>query len=113
VSIFTPENINVHTVTQEISGCDSSYKLTEDILTSCSASAVTPEWIVRQRVTTRFAALPNIVLGREMLPEAIFSRDATPDNLARLLEPLLIPESAQRRQQVVDYANRDAIPWGP
>ena len=35
------------------------------------------------------------------MPEALFARDATPENLSRLLEPLLLPGSPERRHQVI------------
>ena len=36
-----------------------------------------------------------------MMPEALFARDATPENLSQLLEPLLLPDSPERRHQVI------------
>ena len=44
-------------------------------------------------------ALANLVAGEDVTPEAI-QGDATPERLSALLEPLLDPESAERREAV-------------
>uniref|UniRef100_A0A061RYN6 lipid-A-disaccharide synthase n=1 Tax=Tetraselmis sp. GSL018 TaxID=582737 RepID=A0A061RYN6_9CHLO len=55
------------------------------------------EWYVRLRARIAYASLPNIVLGREALPEALFSR-ATPDNIAAAAGELLESAELQHRQ---------------
>jgi len=55
------------------------------------------EWIVRQRVTLKHASLPNIVLGREVVPEALFSA-ASPERLADLLHRIVLEQSERSKQ---------------
>jgi lipid-A-disaccharide synthase len=41
------------------------------------------EWVARRLAAVRHLALPNILAGHEIVPEAIFS-DCTPERLAQL-----------------------------
>lgn len=40
------------------------------------------EWVARRLAAVRHLALPNILAGREVVPEAIFA-DCTPERLAQ------------------------------
>ncbi|NDU85329.1 MAG: lipid-A-disaccharide synthase [Ferrovum sp.] len=51
-------------------------------------------WMVRRKVVSRFVGLPNIILGREVVPE-ILQEQATSDRLATELALLLQDETAR------------------
>jgi lipid-A-disaccharide synthase len=52
-------------------------------------------WLVSRLVTTPFVALPNILLGRELVPE-LLQEAATPQALAAALQPLLAAGGSQQ-----------------
>ncbi|MGE3247698.1 MAG: lipid-A-disaccharide synthase [Beijerinckiaceae bacterium] len=63
-------------------------------------------FLVRRLVRTPFAGLPNIIAGREVIPEFL-QEAATPENLAAALAPLLAG-GAQRAAQLAGFAEVDA-----
>jgi lipid-A-disaccharide synthase len=57
-----------------------------------------PSWLLlRALVKTPFAALPNILAGRALVPE-LLQQAATPAAMAAALRPLLAGEPAAARQ---------------
>ncbi len=63
-------------------------------------------WL-RYVVTVRTMVLPNLILGRNAIPE-FFQDDCTPERLARALQPLLIG-GPERGQQIAAFAELDAL----
>jgi lipid-A-disaccharide synthase len=53
-------------------------------------------WYGHRMIKHRFITLPNLVLGREVVPELLQER-ATPERLADALEALMVDPSAQHR----------------
>jgi lipid-A-disaccharide synthase len=47
-------------------------------------------------------ALPNLIAGRDVVPE-VLQNQATPERLAELLLPLLPPDSAERAEMIAGY----------
>jgi len=59
-------------------------------------------WLVKRLAITRFAALPNVLAGRALVPE-LLQEAATPEAMAAQLEPLLaVPEAAAEQLQAFD-----------
>jgi lipid-A-disaccharide synthase len=59
-------------------------------------------WLVKRLAITRFAALPNVLAGRALVPE-LLQEAATPEAMAAQLEPLLaFPEAAAEQLQAFD-----------
>ena len=58
--------------------------------------------LARRLVRVDRIALPNLIAGRDVVPEVLQSH-ATPDRLADLLMALLPPDSAQRAEMISDF----------
>ncbi len=56
--------------------------------------------VARALVTVRFAGMPNLIAGRQIVPE-LLQADFTPRNVVETLRPLLA-ESPQRQQMLLD-----------
>ncbi len=69
--------------------------------------ALFEELIARALVTTDTIGLANLILGEKIMPE-LLQRDATPQNLADALVPL-IGDTPQRRRQCEALARLDAV----
>ena len=69
--------------------------------------ALFEELIARALVNTDTIGLANLVLGEKIMPE-LLQRDASPQNLADALAPL-IGDTAERRRQCEGLARLDAI----
>jgi lipid-A-disaccharide synthase len=54
-------------------------------------------FLISRMVKSEFAALPNILAGRRLVPE-LLQQDATVDNIAQALTPLLDAGSARQQQ---------------
>ena len=54
-------------------------------------------WLIRRLVKTPYAALPNILAARLLVPE-LLQREATPAAMAAALQPLLATDAAARLQ---------------
>lgn len=55
-------------------------------------------WLVRRLVRVPYSALPNLVLGREVVPE-LYQEEVTGERLAELLLPLLTDSDAAEAQR--------------
>lgn len=64
-------------------------------------------FIVRRLVTVSMALLPNLLLGKRVVPEFIQS-DCTPENIVRAIAPL-IADGAERNGQLKAFAKLDEI----
>lgn len=52
------------------------------------------EWIVRKLVISKFASLPNVLAGRELIPEFL-TKDCTPENLAKQVNIYLESDNSE------------------
>lgn len=69
-------------------------------------------WLARRLVRVDHVALPNLILGRRVVPE-LLQDDATPDALAAALLPLLDPASPERRAQLEALAEVRSVLGAP
>lgn len=60
-------------------------------------------WLLKRMVTLRWAALPNLILGRELVPELLQSAGSA-EALVDTVQPLLQPESRERLEQLQGLA---------
>ncbi len=75
-------------------------------------------WLVTRLATTLFAALPNVLAGRALVPE-LLQDAATPEAMAEQLQPLLVASDAAATQRQAfdeihlalrqDYADKAAV----
>ena len=58
--------------------------------------------LARQLLRVERIALPNLIAGRDVVPE-VLQRDATPDRLADLLSTVLQPDSRERADMIAAF----------
>jgi len=69
--------------------------------------ATLESWVARRLIKLPSVILPNLILGRNVVPEFL-QQDCTAENLARALKPLLA-DTPERRLQVEAFGELDRI----